>query len=264
MKPLRLLALLLAATAWCTSAAFACDGAKSSAANASSCSAKSATAAAAHAGCAAKGATTATVASATPDCCAKGKTTAAVAAANPKSGGAAPSCGMSAEQCKAMQASGACNAQMKAACAAKGNRTASASAGACVGHSAVHANCAVCSDEMECDDDVRATGAHAQIVSLRNGAMIVYTLEGTENVRALQAAVARHNQGVVAALQGDAKLCGDCKKLRGALASGKLTREVINVERGCQLLITSSDRAIVQQVQACANAQVAARTSTKL
>lgn len=258
MKPLRLLALLLAATAWCTSSAFACDASKTSAANSSSCSAKSASA---HAGCAARSATTATAASATPDCCAKGKTTAAVAASSPKSS-AAPSCGMSAEQCKAMQASGACNAQMKAACAAKGART--ASAGACVGHSASQTNCAVCSDEMECDDDVRATGARAQIVSLRNGAMIVYTLDGTENVRALQAAVARHNQGVVAALQGDAKLCGDCKKLRGALASGKLTREVINVERGCQLLITSSDRSIVQQVQACANAQVAVRTSTKL
>jgi hypothetical protein len=125
-----------------------------------------------------------------------------------------------------------------------------------------HGDCAVCTDEMACDDDVRATGAHAQAVSLRNGTMIVYTLDGAENVRSLQAAVARHNERVVAALQGDTQLCAACKKLRGALASGKLVREVVNVERGCQLLITSSDRSIVQQVHACANAQVAARTKS--
>jgi hypothetical protein len=127
-------------------------------------------------------------------------------------------------------------------------------------HAMAHADCAVCSDEMACDDDIKATGARAQVVSLRNGTMIVYTLDGTGNVRALQAAVARHNAQVVAALQGDAKLCSSCKKLRGALASGKLVREVVNVERGSQLLITSSDRAIVEQIQSYTNAQVAART----
>jgi hypothetical protein len=282
MKPLRLLALVIAATAWCASAAFACDGAKTSAANASSCSAKSATAAAAHEGCSSKAtaastagheacsakSATATTAAASADCCAKNaRTTATAAAATPKAGAcpATAACPMSSEQCKAMEASGACTAQMKAACAAKGAKTTAAAAGQCPMHAtAAHADCAVCEDELECDGDIRATGARAQVVALRNGAMIVYTLDGAENVRALQAAVARHNQGVVAALQGDAKLCASCKKLRGALASGKLTREVVNVERGCQLLITSSDRSIVQQVHTCTNAQVAARTSTKI
>ena len=255
MKPLRLLALSIAATAWCASAAFACDGAKASAANAASCGTKSAG-----------------VKTASADCCAsKSTTTAAVAAASKKNAhagaascAASGGCAMSAEACKAMMASGACTAEMQAACAAKGAKgTKSASADGCSMHAmAGHADCAVCSDEMACDDDVKATGARAQMVPLRNGTMIVYMLDSGENVRGLQAAVARHNSRVVSALQGDAKLCSACKKLRGALASGKLVREVVNVERGCQLLITSSDRSIVQQVHACTSAQVAARTKS--
>lgn len=244
MKPLRLLALAIAATAWCASAAFACDGAKS-AANASACGTKSAgTKTASAMSCGTRSTTTATVAAAkgAPSCAAAG------------------GCPMSAEACKAMMASGACTAEMQAACA-KGARSASASG--CSMHSmAAHADCAVCSDEMACDDDVKATGARAQFVPLRNGTMIVYMLDDAANVRSLQTAVARHNARVVSALQGDAKLCPACKKLRGALASGKLVREVVNVERGCQLLITSSDRSIVEQVHACSNAQVAARTKS--
>jgi hypothetical protein len=247
MKLLRLLALAIAATAWCAVVAFACPGSKTSATSASSCgTSKSTTAtAAAHAGCASKA-------------------TATTAAASPKSAGtcaASAACPMSSEQCKAMTASGACTAQMQAACAAKGTK--SASAGTCDMHgAAAHAECSVCSDEMACDTDVKASGARAQVVPLRNGTMIVYTLDSAEGVRGLQAAVARYNEQVVSALQGDAKLCAACKKLRGALASGKLVREVVNVERGCQLLITSTDRSIVQQVHACTNAQVAARTKS--
>ena len=245
MKLLRLLALAIAATAWCATVALADDASKAPAANAPSCGSKSTTATAAgHAGCASKAtATTAASAKGAGSCAASG------------------ACPMSSEQCKAMEASGACTAQMKAACAAKGTK--SASAGMCDMHgAAAHAECSVCADEMACDGDVKATGARAQVVSLRNGTMIVYTLDGPENVRGLQTAVARYNERVVAALQGDAKLCASCKKLRGALASGKLVREVVNVERGCQVLITSTDRDIVQQVHACANAQVAARTKS--
>lgn len=282
MKLLRLLALAIAATAWCASVAFACDGAKTSAASASSCGTKSAGVKTANAdACGSKStATTAVAASAS-------KKGAHAAGADCAASGACP---MSAEACKAMMASGACTAEMQAACGAKGVKTASAtkaskstktagmdccatgaksakaaSADGCSMHTmAGHAgmDCAVCADEMACDDDVKATGARAQVVPLRNGSMIVYMLDGDENVRGLQAAVARHNSRVVAALQGDAKLCTACKKLRGALASGKLVREVVNVERGCQVLITSSDRSIVEQVHRCTNAQVASRTKT--
>lgn len=292
MKPLRLLALAIAATAWCASAAFACDGVKASAASAASCGTKSASVKAADA------------------CGAKSTAVTAVAASASKKGAhaagadcpASAACPMTGDACKAMMASGACTAEMQAACAAggtktagmdccaKGTKTASAAkaskstktaakdccasgaksaktAGAdgCSMHTmAGHAgmDCIVCADEVACDDDVKATGARAQVVPLRNGSMIVYMLDGDENVRGLQAAVARHNSRVVAALQGDAKLCTACKKLRGALASGKLVREVVNVERGCQVLITSSDRSIVEQVHRCTNAQVASRTKT--
>lgn len=277
MKPLRLLALAIAATAWCASAAFACDGAKTSAASASACGAKSAAVKTAGAdACGSKSAVTAVAASASK----KGATAAHAACA------ASGSCGMSAEACKAMMASGACTAEMQAACAAKGakaargTKAAAASMDCCAagakgakaaaadgcgmnamaGHAGM--DCVICADEAACDDDVKATGARAQVVPLRNGSMIVYMLDSDENVRGLQAAVARHNGRVVAALQGDTKLCPACKKLRGALASGKLHREVVNVERGCQVLITSSDRSIVEQVHRCTNAQVAARTKS--
>jgi len=250
MKPLRLLALAIAATAWCASAAFACDGAKTSAANASSCGTKS---------------SSVKTASAT-SCGTKSTATAAVASSSKSAAGcpASASCPMTGDACKAMMASGACTAEMQAACAARGAKgVRTASAGNCSMHAtAAHADCAVCADEMACDDDVKSTGARAQVVPLRNGTMIVYMLDSGENVRGLQTAVARHNKRVVAALQGDAKLCSACKKLRGALASGKLVREVVNVERGCQLLITSSDRSIVQQVHACTSAQVASRTKS--
>ncbi len=292
MKPLRLLALAIAATAWCASAAFACDGAKTSAASASACGSKSAAVKTAGAdACGSRSAVTAVAASASK----KGATAAHAACA------ASGSCGMSAEACKAMMASGACTAEMQAACAAKGAKgakgTKAASADGCAMHTkatktaatsmdccasgakgaktasadgcgmnatAGHAgmDCVICADEVACDDDVKATGARAQVVPLRNGSMIVYMLDSDENVRGLQAAVARHNSRVVAALQGDTKLCPACKKLRGALASGKLHREVVNVERGCQVLITSSDRSIVEQVHRCTNAQVAARTKS--
>lgn len=278
MKLLRLLALAIAATAWCASVAFACDGAKASAASAASCGTKSAG-----------------VKTAGADACGSksAATTAVAASASSKKGAhaaGADGCAMSAEACKAMMASGACTAEMQAACASRGTKTASAAkasksaktagmdccapgarstkaAGAdgCSMHTmAGHAgmDCAVCADEMACDDDVKATGARAQVVPLRNGSMIVYMLDSDDNVRGLQAAVARHNNRVVSALQGDAKLCTACKKLRGALASGKLVREVVNVERGCQVLITSSDRSIVEQVHRCTNAQVASRTKT--
>ena len=242
MKLLRLLALSIAATAWCASAALACDASKSATAKGASCDTKA----------------SATKTASASACCSKSSATTAVTA---DAKGASATCPMSAEQCKAMKASGATTAEMHAACATKGTKT--AGSGQCSRHATAHADCAVCSDEMACDDEVKATGARAQVVPLRNGTMIVYTLDGTGNVRALQAAVAHRNAQVVAALQGDAKLCSSCKKLRGALASGKLVREVVNVERGSQVLITSTDKAIVEQIQSsCSGTQVAARTKS--
>jgi len=135
-------------------------------------------------------------------------------------------------------------------------------------HGGLHAladpsSCPVCVDEAMCDDELRAAGARAQMLSLRNGAMIVYTADDPARVRGLQAAVSRHNQRVLSALSGSgANLCSDCKKLRGALASGKYVREVVNVERGCQLLLTSSDPRIVQQIHEMTGPPLAARTKS--
>jgi hypothetical protein len=110
--------------------------------------------------------------------------------------------------------------------------------------------CAVCSDAMACDDDVHNLNAHAQVVALRNGTMIVYTADTPENVRALQVALARHNEQTMNAFatNSDASLCSGCKTFRGAMASGKFSRELVNVKSGAQVLLTSTDRTIVRRI----------------
>ena len=128
---------------------------------------------------------------------------------------------------------------------------------------AAHGDCAVCTDQAACEEDVRALSAHAQVVALRNGAMIVYTAETPESVRALQAALARHNALIMGALaaNGDANLCGGCKSFRGAMASGKFSRELVNGKNGAQVLLTSDDREIVQRIHDMTAAS-AARTKS--
>ncbi|MBK7367158.1 MAG: hypothetical protein KAY61_01190 [Candidatus Eisenbacteria bacterium] len=219
MKQLRLVALVLAASLACAAIAFACGAGKSANASASAAGAS---------------------------CCAGG---ANASAANTK--GAAGKC------TPEMQAS--CTPEMKAACSASG-----ASAGACGMHgtsASAAMECAVCAEGASCDEDVNAAGAHRQVVALKNGAMLVYTADGPEGVRALQASVARHNATLMAVLAGQraGKLCSHCKPLRGAMASGKLVREVVNVQRGAQIVITSTDRATVQRIHDMTGAQVAAR-----
>jgi len=187
-------------------------------------------------------------------------------------------CPMSGAQCKGMSASGTCTAAMQAQCAKHGTSAAAAkgcpmhggsvaASTAMVGCGAVgarHAGCTVCEDDAACDADVHGLGAREQVVALRNGVMIVYTADNPANVHALQAAVARHNARVLAALAGQSgsSLCGECKQLRGAMASGKYTREVVNLQRGCQLLLTSSDAAIVRRMHASAGAALTARTGS--
>jgi len=122
-------------------------------------------------------------------------------------------------------------------------------------------DCSACEDWSSCEQDVRSLGAKAQVVSLKNGAMIVYTAERKTDVNALQTVVAKRNDKMTAALSAgsDKKLCDDCKQLRGAMASGKLHREVVNVERGCMTLITSNDRVVVQKIRAMTGQPVAMR-----
>lgn len=145
---------------------------------------------------------------------------------------------------------------------AKGATTATAAGMKCSAHAnAVAHDCSACEDWMACEQDVRALGATAQVVSLKNGAMIVYTAETPANVKPLQTVIAKRNEKMVSALSGQSgsKLCGECKSLRGAMASGKLHREIVNVERGCMTLITSNDREVVGKIRAMTGQPVAMR-----
>jgi hypothetical protein len=290
MKPLRIVALVLAAATWSVTLAFAGDCGKSASAAAAgdkaccgshaTATAASAAACPASANCpmgsaqctAAMRAQCAKGASAmTADHCAKGANATAAAA------------GMSADHCAKGASANASGATCADHCAKGANASASAAAagkgyGTCPFHSATmvmaaggkcdmkgashHDDCAVCADQALCDNDLRAMGARSQVVALRNGAMIVYAADSPENVRALQAAMARHNERMMTALGtgSDASLCGECRTFRGAMASGKFTRELVNVKNGCQILLTSNDRTIVRRIHDMAGSQVAVRT----
>jgi hypothetical protein len=80
-------------------------------------------------------------------------------------------------------------------------------------------------------------------------------------VSAVQAAVAhRVDRMARLASAGDkAHLCDECKAMRGAMASGKLNREVINIEGGSLTLVTSSDPSVVAKLHAMADDKVATR-----
>jgi hypothetical protein len=117
-----------------------------------------------------------------------------------------------------------------------------------------HTDCDACSDMAFCDGEVRSLGATVQLVPLKNGVMYVYTAEGPNKVHAVQASMGRRNdrmQGILAA--GDkAHLCSSCKSVRGAIASGKLNRELVNIEGGCLTLMTSNDPAMVAKIYSLA------------
>lgn len=283
MKHLRLIAIAFALTA-CTAAsiAIAC-GDKTANASASNKAGEDC--------CAMKGKTTATAASAsnkstgactaemaascTPEmkaACAAMKTT----AASTKGKGRINATAASMDHCAGMKTS-ATTASMEhcagmkntataanASCSMKKNATTAMAAGAkCSSHgnasAMAHGDCSACEDLAMCEEDVRATGARSKVVALKNGAMVVYTADSPENVRAVQTTVSRRNEQMLSAMKAstDGKLCNDCRSMRGAMASGKLHREVVNVESGCMTLITSNDRAIVQKIHAMTGAQMA-------
>lgn len=124
--------------------------------------------------------------------------------------------------------------------------------------------CDACADMADCDGELKSSGAVTQVVKLKNGIMYVYTAKEPGKVRAVQAAVAqRHDR--MAALQASgekAHLCRDCKSMRGAIASGKLTREVVTIEGGCLTLVTSVDRALVSKLHSMVAQHAASRVKT--
>ncbi|MEK7329194.1 MAG: hypothetical protein AAB113_00180 [Candidatus Eisenbacteria bacterium] len=248
---------------------------------------KAAAASAAHA----SGACTAEMAAkCTPEMAAacKAKMTAAAASspttkATAVTASASGACNMKGMKATAVtaSASGACNMKgMKATAAATAAANgagstkgmgASAAAGQCNSHGmgamaamSAHDDCEACLDMSSCSDALDDAGAHRQAVRLKNGVMYVYTADSPGNVSAVQAAVARRGEHMAQlASAGDkARLCAECKSMRGAMASGKLTREVVNIEGGSLTLITSTDRAVVAKIHAMTDQKVAARTKS--
>jgi hypothetical protein len=291
MKCLRLLVLALFAFACTATMAQACDAQKSAktakagsttTTNAVVASVNGQVTAAADGGCAAhaQGTTSATVATSTGKS-ASGCTAAMAAQCTPAMKAAcqhdaataagAPGC----TAAKGTSAVTASNTGKSSGCAMHGStagmdhcgaKSASATAVVAGLRCAEHQNgvahdCSACEDWMQMDKDARTIGARSQIVALKNGAMIVFTADSPAQVKQLQAMVAKRNDRMTAAYAGasDLTLCDDCKQLRGAIASGKLNREVVNVERGVMELVTSNDRAVVQRIRAMTGQPIAMR-----
>jgi len=131
--------------------------------------------------------------------------------------------------------------------------------GLCSGHKAAAAmahadmdcaHCASCTDMANCEKELEAAGAVIQVVRLKNGVMYVYTADAPGKVRTVQSAIARRGDEWVklANAGNNAKLCPPCKEMRGAAASGKLSRETVNIEGGCLTLMTSSDPGVVARI----------------
>lgn len=234
---------------------------------------------AAHAGCSAeqmaacKAAMEANAQTASMDHCGAAKTTAVTASAGDHCG--AKSTKTSAVTASAGDHCGAKGAKTSAVtasagdhCAAKSTSAMAAGAGHCNGQGIVkaaqlshHAGCDACMDMAGCASEIEAVGASSQIVPLKNGVMFVYTADAPSKVRAVQAALARRTERMTAmTTAGDkASLCSECKAMRGAAASGKLNREVVNIEGGCLSMLTSTDPKIVARIHSMTGVQVAAR-----
>ncbi len=289
MKQLRLLILAAAATALCTATVYACGNDKTSATAASAGNAKAAACCAtgkkaSATAAAANGCTAAMAAQCTPEmaaACTQAKKGGKMAANQcPMSGASAGGCTMhgktsataaSADCCSpkgkasataasaSMAGNGSCSAHGKASMAAGSSCSAHGTGTSMAMHS-----CDACSDMAQAENELDACGARAQVVPLKNGVMYVYTADSPDRIRAVQAAVARSNERVRATLAaGDrAKLCPGCKQVRGAMASGKMHREVVNVETGAMTLVTSNDKSIVNRLHASAGTEVAERATT--
>ena len=227
---------VLALGAWGVS--MACDHDKKIQTSAASASAaKTECTAAQAAACKAKG-TSATTAS-TASSCAAHKTTSAMAS------GAACNHG---DAASASAKSGACSG--------KGMTTAVAMT--------AHGDCDACADMQLCAQELEAAGAHTQIVPLKNGVMFVYTADSPGQVRAVQAAMVRRGEkiGQLVSAGDKAHLCAECKQIRGAMASGKLNREVVNIEGGSLTLMTSNDPKMVSKIHSMVDVRMAARTKS--
>ena len=115
-------------------------------------------------------------------------------------------------------------------------------------------------DMQACEVALRQLGASMQVVSLKNGVMYVYTADAS-HIRGVQQELShrRDQMALFTAAGSTAHLCPDCRQMRGAAMSGKLTTEVVNVDGRCVSLMTSSDPTIVARIHALAGLSPAAR-----
>jgi hypothetical protein len=240
-------------------AVFACGDKTSDASAAAAGKAKSNAATASYAGCSEHGAS----AAAAGGCPYHNSSAAMTASAGECSHGAATaaaegSCAHGASAGKDdCAARGAGMAVIASAACAKG----AMASGSCSAHKTTGAayeagvshDCDACVDMMQCESQLKAAGSHIQVVPLKNGVMYVYTADNARNVRDVQVAVARRSERINALVAADhVRLCPDCKQMRGATASGKLNREVVNIEGGSICLVTSTDPGMVARLYSMA------------
>jgi hypothetical protein len=178
----------------------------------------------------------------------------------------------------AMSSSGACThsssakgVSASAACSDKSTKSASAGKEGCAGHGMTtaagtsgHSDCDACVDMASCEEALQSAMATTQVVALKNGVMYVYTADTPTRVRAVQAAMTKRNEHMLQfTTAGErAHLCGSCKEMRGAAASGKLTREFVNIEGGCLTLVTSNDPTVVAKLHAMAGITTASKVKS--
>ena len=219
------------------------------------------TAAAASSGCPHSGASGASFAAAS-GCSHAGEASASVAASSGCShaNGASAMAAGCPSHAKGVSAAMACadkaTASGKSGCNGHGMTTAAALS--------THGDCDACSDMATCEAALESASATSQVVALKNGVMYVYTADTPARVHAVQAAMTRRNDHMVQfATAGDrVHLCPFCKEMRGAAASGKLTREFVNIEGGCLTLVTSNDPAVVAKIHAQAGITTASRVKS--
>ena len=188
--------------------------------------------------------------SAASSCCAmKGARASAKTAA--AQGAKKPSAVVAGSSCSASKGAASTTAGYDAVVTGGGASCGGKGVGAMTGNSA-H-GCDACADMAMCESELKSAGSQYQVVPLKNGVMYVYTASDARDVRSVQTAISRRTDRInsLASVQG-VKLCPECKRMRGAMASGKLTREVVNIEGGSISLVTSSDPTMVAKLYAMA------------
>jgi hypothetical protein len=125
----------------------------------------------------------------------------------------------------------------------------------------MHGKCDACADMAQTDAELMEGGTDVQAVPIKNGVMFIYSASKPGQVSAIQSVMARRTEHLNHLLNaGDkVKLCPECRSMRGAMASGKVTREVVNVEGGALTLLTSNDPAMVKKIRTIADHTMAAR-----